>query len=428
MATLERAAAGPELAWAYALRAQTCMLQNRTGGALDWGQRAIALAERVNAPEPLCHALNSVGTAELFADRPEGRAKLMRSLELALAYRFHEQAARVYTNLGEYLVVTRDTAAAERWLDEGLAFDRRHDLDAWTYYLEGWLAQLRLDQGRLADAQQLAQAVLYRPGLTLVMRLPALTVRARAGVRRGDPAARAWLDEAHAAARDTGEVQRVVPVVLALDEDAWLRDDLVAARQALASVDAAAVAGLGGWERGELAVWRRRAGLPDLAGPAATAVALPWQLELQGQPLAAAAAWRERSAPVEAALALLQVPALQPGADILAALRDAQAGFESVGAGPGLRRTRALAGALGLQRQLPGRRGPYRAARADPDGLTAREQRVLRALADGLPNEAIAAQLGVSRRTVERHVSQVLAKLGVSSRAEAARHARRRAP
>jgi DNA-binding NarL/FixJ family response regulator len=48
----------------------------------------------------------------------------------------------------------------------------------------------------------------------------------------------------------------------------------------------------------------------------------------------------------------------------------------------------------------------------------------LRLIADGLTNSEIAAQLFVSGKTVEHHVSRVLGKLGVPSRREAARAAR----
>ena len=51
--------------------------------------------------------------------------------------------------------------------------------------------------------------------------------------------------------------------------------------------------------------------------------------------------------------------------------------------------------------------------------LTAREVQVLRLVARGSTNRAIGVELGLSERTVERHVSNILAKLGVSSRAAA---------
>jgi len=51
--------------------------------------------------------------------------------------------------------------------------------------------------------------------------------------------------------------------------------------------------------------------------------------------------------------------------------------------------------------------------------LTAREVQVLRLVARGSTNRSIGAELGLSERTVDRHVSNIFAKLGVSSRAAA---------
>jgi DNA-binding NarL/FixJ family response regulator len=59
----------------------------------------------------------------------------------------------------------------------------------------------------------------------------------------------------------------------------------------------------------------------------------------------------------------------------------------------------------------------------NPYGLTDRELEVLRHLSAGATNKAIAAELVLSVRTVDRHVSNIFAKLGVSSRTEATAHA-----
>ena len=56
-------------------------------------------------------------------------------------------------------------------------------------------------------------------------------------------------------------------------------------------------------------------------------------------------------------------------------------------------------------------------------GLTPRELQVLRLVAAGETNKAIAAELVLSERTVDRHVSNIFAKLRVSSRAAATAHA-----
>jgi DNA-binding NarL/FixJ family response regulator len=52
--------------------------------------------------------------------------------------------------------------------------------------------------------------------------------------------------------------------------------------------------------------------------------------------------------------------------------------------------------------------------------LTSRELEVLRLLGEGEANKAIGAALGISERTARTHVSNILAKLGLSSRTQAA--------
>ena len=53
------------------------------------------------------------------------------------------------------------------------------------------------------------------------------------------------------------------------------------------------------------------------------------------------------------------------------------------------------------------------------DPLSPRELQVLALVADGLPNKAIARELGISEHTAKFHVGSVLGKLGAGSRTEA---------
>ncbi|MEU6715251.1 AAA family ATPase [Nonomuraea sp. NPDC046802] len=99
-----------------------------------------------------------------------------------------------------------------------------------------------------------------------------------------------------------------------------------------------------------------------------------------------------------------------------------------------LARARELAGRLGARPLLEqidvfGRRarigGPDEAADGQPLGLTARELEVLREVTNGRSNREIAEALFISVKTVSVHVSNILAKLGVATRGEAAATAHR---
>jgi DNA-binding NarL/FixJ family response regulator len=110
--------------------------------------------------------------------------------------------------------------------------------------------------------------------------------------------------------------------------------------------------------------------------------------------------WVEVKAPYQEARArVLLAEACRALGDVESAEREADlaaACFEELGAGPDLARLRSV-----------------------HDVLTPRELEVLRLVATGATNRAIAAQLVLSERTVDRHVSNMFFKLGVSTRAAA---------
>ena len=103
-------------------------------------------------------------------------------------------------------------------------------------------------------------------------------------------------------------------------------------------------------------------------------------------------------------------------------MRSALAAFERLGAQPAAALARARLRELGV-RAVP--RGPRPATRASPAGLTRRETEVLALVAAGHHTPEIASRLFLSPRTVENHLSAILAKLDAASRADAVAAARR---
>lgn len=421
-----------ELARAWTLRSHLALLRARRAESIEWGERARVLAASWNDPATEVEAMVTVATARLFSGDDSGRVLMEEALRRALAHGLHEQAARVYTNHSEHAIVTGDWPLAERLVLEGLAFDVKHGLESWTGYLSGRHAQLRLEQGRLFEAETLARGALAVPGRTQLMRLPALTtlarVRARLGAEDGLPRLSDLLD----AVLPTGEQQRITPVRLALIEHHWIAGQIDDARShAQALIDFGATA-LRPWDATALQVWARRLDL-SLAGDTGAQATPAQQAELQGDLTEAAQRLDTGGQPFDAALCRLV--AARRG-DNAAAARAAD-GFDRLGCTAAATAARACtkgpaAPALGTPAppasspssvaadRSPGRRGPYRAARRHPMGLTLREVQVLALMASGASNADIADRLSRSLRTVEHHVSSVLAKLNAGNRLEAA--------
>ena len=165
----------------------------------------------------------------------------------------------------------------------------------------------------------------------------------------------------------------------------------------------------------ELVRWLLRAGLIDRDAVAADPGA-PGGVRggLRGDWRPPRRRWKRIGAPYERALELID------SGDVDATL-EGIAVLDALDAAPAARIGRQRLRDLGVAR-VP--RGPVSTTRANPAGLTERQLDVLALLADGLTNGEIAARLVVSTRTVDHHVSAVLAKLGVTTRREAARRAR----
>jgi DNA-binding CsgD family transcriptional regulator/tetratricopeptide (TPR) repeat protein len=393
------------LAMAYSNRAQLAMLADNTAEAVRWGERAMVLAESLGDAETLVHALTNVGTALLTAQDERGRAHLEVSLQLALERGWEEHVARAYTNLACCAVMTRDYPLAEHFLQEGLAYCAEHDLDSWATYMGAWQARASFEQGNWDDAAQEATRVLERSRLPAAAKIPALVILGWVRVRRGDPGSIPVLDEARTLALATRELQRIAPVAAARAEAAWLRGNQ---EQCLAEACVGyelVLTHTYPWKLGELSIWMWRAGgMTSAPRP----IAEPFSLQIAGDWRGAAALWAQIGCPYEQAFALADGDA--------EAMRGALALFERLGAQPAMALVRRRLRQQGIG-GIP--RGPRPSTRTNQAGLTTRQLEVLELLAEGLSNAEIASRLFTSPKTVEHHVSAVLAKLGAHSRAQA---------
>ena len=412
---LESIPKSSERAMAYSFRSQLDMLNDRMDTAIKWGNLALELEKDHPNPEVRVHALNNVGSALVLRGDESGEALLKQSLKLALQHELHEHAARVYTNYSDYCTRYKKLDDGEKMIAEGIAFDTSYDLDSWTYYLLGIQSLLRMEQGRLEDAETISKGVLGLERLTLLMKLPALTVLARSQLRLGRSGFKKYLNQSLESSFATDELQYIIPARFGAVEAAWLHADIDAAYTQLKWLCELEPSELDHWRAGELSEWVHRFEF-DLKPRSTFELPEPYQLELNGDYLAAAESWMTIGMPYNSALSLIQVD--QHNAE--QALPRAYRILDSMGATAASNLVRDKAKKIGLLGKLPrARRGPYRKTRQHPAGLTAKEQEVLARLVAGATNQDIAEQLSRSQRTVENHVSSILSKLNVANRMEA---------
>jgi DNA-binding CsgD family transcriptional regulator/tetratricopeptide (TPR) repeat protein len=399
---------GSELAWAYANLAHQRMLDADAEGALELAATAVDLAERLDLPAVLSDALNTGACASSLRGKPwEG--DLHRALEVALAAGRQEQAGRAYANLCSIGARERRFVEFEPDYTAGQAYCDLHDITTFATCLRGQRANNLEQQGRWDEAVTLARTLLARRETSPINRLNPSIALGRILARRGDPDGTRLIEEAAGAAERVTDASWMAEAYSSLAEAAGLEGRAIAAVEAIQRAGAAATA-CDPWTRGQVEVWRHRLGLPATR---VEGIAEPYALELAGDLLGAAELWSGLGCPYLAALALSR-------RDDEESLRRALSGLEQLGAVATAAATRRRMRQLGVK-AVP--TGPRAATRQHEFRLTRREQEVLALMAEGMANAEISQRLFISERTVDHHVSAVLGKMDVRSRAAAARKA-----
>jgi DNA-binding CsgD family transcriptional regulator/tetratricopeptide (TPR) repeat protein len=408
---LEPLGPSAELAWAYANAVKAVLESDRPRG-LDLARTAVDLATALDLPEIIGDALTSQAWI-VFVTGGEWEPLVRRALDVARRAGAEGTVGRAYDHLWAMLADLKRYPECDAVLDEALRYCDEHDIGTYRLLMQAGKARVAQETGRWDRALAIARPVLAANVSSRMHRIILALSVGRVLARRGDEDAWTHLDEALSNAVASGESLWLLKAYPAHAEAHWLagdldsgRADIAAALTRLHHASATTVA--------TILPWARRLGVhvPDvtlLDGDPAVAL-------FAGDHEAAAQAWDALGMPYEAALAHFD-SGTEDG------LREALRRFEALGATAAVDVTRRELRRLGVG-SIPA--GARAATRAHPLGLTRREAEVLEGICAGRTNAEIAAELFLSARTVDHHVSSLLGKLGASTRAHAASEARRR--
>ena len=444
-----------ERARVLAALAKGLMVTNDTVAAEQVATESIAVARAVGSSRDEAYSLITLGTIEMErGDLEVGRDHLEEGKRLAADLGRIDYVLRAHTNLSHSLMLAGQLEGSVAVAQRGVALARANGLlRTHGVYQQGNMVEALVPLGQLAEAVELAEenVALAPDGLS---GSHAYLGQAEARLLLGDvDAAAAAVASAKRHARASAEPQFTsrAAVVSAGVQQALGNHGAALAEARTALADLVDGEGPAGYE----------AALAVLVLEAALALAstAPVPEEVIAEVIAtvdAATVRGQTMLHVAHAARLSALAAQLEGADAREAWRAAAAVHDEMGLAPGQARcllslaeaaldagdraeaqeawkaaTRVAedigAGRLAMAAVILGRRGgfldPDRVE--DPYGLTNREMEVLRLVADGLSNAQIGAELFITGKTASVHVSNILAKMGVASRGQAAAEAHR---
>ena len=403
---------------------------------------ALDAARQVGDPDLEFAALAYLGASMVHTDRTEAGMALLDEALAAVAGGEVDDffvLEEIFCQLFAACEHACDVRRAEEWIAVGEDIAARRNLPAVSAFCRTHYGGVLTTAGRWSEAEEALTAAvrLWGLGRRSTLRMGALARLAELRVRQGRFEEAAQLHGEVGAAM-AGEAARPLAALHLARGEVELAGDVL--ERALGGLDAVSA--------GAAPLWALLVDVHLARGRVDDAQAAAEQLTR--------CADRQR-APHLVALASLargQV-CVATGADPSACLLDALAGFTAAQMPMELARARlALARAVLTDRPalaLAEARAAFEAFRRLPAGrdadaaaaflrtlgvrtpsaqrtdgrLTARETEVLDLLGHGLTNPEIAGRLFISRKTVEHHVANILAKLGLRSRAEVAGYAAR---
>jgi len=391
-------------AQAYSNYSQLKMLSFEKELALEYGEKAIKLAKEIGDDEILCHALINVGTVAYYDDKT-GLSQLKKSLSIALNNNFQEHVARAYTNIVSTSIERKEYKEASQSLKEALSYCDENDLYSWSYYMLVWKARYHFELCEYDVAETIIKDVLSNPYNPAIIKLGALTVLGRTLNRKGDFSGINLLQEAIDLAINTNEIQRVLPLTIALLEYEWmtknsdLSDKMVEVAQRLLSEIP--------YERfyGEMVYWLIKTNRPYT--PVKKWHEL-YELDITKNYKKAAEQWQSLGCLFEYALSIYELSEESK--------REALTILDETGSIGALECLKQDLRAKGFKK-IP--RGKRETTKSNPAFLTNRQIEVIKQLKEGYSNLEIADRLFISPKTVDHHVSAILYKLEVDNRQKA---------
>ena len=392
---------------AYSNMSHLKMTADQSEECLFWGEKAIAIARELNDEETIAYALNSMGATLMLyeASLSKGIDLLQESLAIAKKNSYHEHVARAYSAMGSNGVTSRDYAFAKKILEEGINYCEENDIDSLKLDMQSWKVRLLLETGNWNEAFQIADMLIKNENLFTVVKIASLAVVATINIRRGNPNVLPLLLEAKAKAFETMELQRIIPVFLALLEYEWITGKVFIESEMLGETINNFTRFENFSKKSRFYFWLRKARKEYLE----------YRGRYNGYDVSnttiakeEASLWEKLGCPYEQALALFEGNENDK--------RTALSILQQLGADAIVEKLKMEMRSDGIKK-IP--RGLRESTRANPCGLTNRELDVLQLLQKSGQNKEIGEMLFISPKTVDHHISSILFKLEVNSRSKA---------